>query len=110
MKKFHIGDVLSITTGKMLSPEGIDGVLTILNYITKSNLYNSELIYIIEECRPYLLQQFPELKEETAIDVTPQNWKTYLLTMIEKYGEYLNVKSIQEHKQQNKLNKTAKNT
>jgi hypothetical protein len=65
-KSFHIGDVLSITTGRLVSPEHIDGVYKILNWMTRDNLCTHQLPRVSEECEPWLLRWFPELsKAET---------------------------------------------
>lgn len=37
-KPFNIADVLSITTGRLVSWQGIGGVYTILNHMTGDNL------------------------------------------------------------------------
>ena len=61
MKKFHLGDVLSITTGLLVSPRHIDGVYDILGFITEGNLFTRPLEQVRVECRPYLIEQFPQL-------------------------------------------------
>jgi hypothetical protein len=63
-KKFHIGDVLSITTGLLVSPDHIGGVYNILNYMTRDNLFTHQLGRAADECKPYLLKQFPWLASD----------------------------------------------
>ena len=63
-KKFHIGDVLSITTGLLVSPDHIGGVYQILNYMTRDNLFTHQLGRAADECKPYLLKQFPWLASD----------------------------------------------
>lgn len=60
-KRFHLGDVLSIATGRLVSSRGMDGVYDILNFMTGDSLYTHQLPRACKECRPYLLEQFPEL-------------------------------------------------
>jgi len=60
-KNFHLGDVLSVTTGRLLSPKGIGGVYEILNFMTNDNLYTHQLPRAAEECKPFLFSQFPQL-------------------------------------------------
>ena len=62
-KSFSLGDVLSITTGRLVSERHIDGVYDILNFMTGDNLFTHQLPRAMEECRPFLLKQFPELAE-----------------------------------------------
>ena len=93
-KKFHIGDILSITTGKLVSPERIGGVYKILNYLTGDNLYTHQLPRAIDECRPWLKVQLPYLNDVDASDVNPDNWKRWMKEQVEKYGEYLKIKPL----------------
>jgi hypothetical protein len=62
-KQFHLGDILSITTGKLLSQSKMDGVYNILNFMTGEELYTHQLGRAAEVCRPYLLAYFPEFKD-----------------------------------------------
>ncbi len=61
-KKFHIGDILSITTGRLVSNRHIDGVYDILNFMTGDNLFTHQLPRAAEECRPSLIGQFPQFE------------------------------------------------
>lgn len=60
-KKFHLGDVLTITASCLVSPRGMEGAYDILNFMTGDNLFTHQLPRAAEECRPYLLEQFPQL-------------------------------------------------
>lgn len=60
-KQFHISDVLSITTGRLVSTRHMDGVYDILNFMTGDNLFTHQLPRASDECKPYLLEQFPQL-------------------------------------------------
>jgi hypothetical protein len=55
-RRFHIGDILSITTGKLVSPRLISGVYDILGYMTDDTPYTTQLGRFKEECLPYLEQ------------------------------------------------------
>ena len=56
-RRFHIGDILSITTSSPTSPRGMDGIRDILGYMTDDCPSNTQLGRFAEECRPYLEQQ-----------------------------------------------------
>src|SRR3990167_6769223 len=56
-RRFHIGDVLSITTGRLVSPRGIEGIYDILGYMTDDSPYTTQLGRFAEECLPYLEKQ-----------------------------------------------------
>ena len=61
-RAFPIGDVLSITTGRLVAKEGMGAVYEILNFLTGDNLYTHVLPRAAEFCRPALLKRFPQLK------------------------------------------------
>lgn len=58
---FPLGDILSITTGRLVSPTHMDGVYAILNYMTRDNLFPHQLPRALEQYAPLLLQQHPQL-------------------------------------------------
>lgn len=60
---FHLGDILSITTGKLVSPRHIEGVYDILNFMTDDDLYTHALIRAGDECIAPLLAQHPDLAD-----------------------------------------------
>jgi hypothetical protein len=60
-RDFHIGDVLSITTGRLLAPAGMDAVYRILNHLTGGHLYTHQLPRAADECKPSLIRQHPWL-------------------------------------------------
>lgn len=61
MKEFHISDILSITTGRLVSTRGMQGIYDILNYLTGDNLFTHQLPRASEECEPYLKRNYPKL-------------------------------------------------
>lgn len=76
-KPFHIGDVLSITTGRLVSPRHIGGVYEILNHMTGDNLFTHQLGRAAEACAPILLSDHPWLIEmgadlERRLDAVPE--------------------------------------
>lgn len=60
-RTFHISDVLSITTGKLVSTRHMDGVYDILNFLTQDSLFTHQLPAACDECAPVLLAKHPEL-------------------------------------------------
>lgn len=57
--EFHIGDALSVTTGKLVSPEHIGGVYKILNYMTSDDLFTHAVPRAIDVCKPFLIVAYP---------------------------------------------------
>lgn len=77
-KTFPLGTVLSITTGRMLAPNGISGVYEILNFMTGDSIYTHQIPRVCAECKPVLLKQFPALAEVDVSSVTEENWEAFL--------------------------------
>ena len=67
MKSFHISDVLSVTTGRLVSSRHMDGIYDILNFLTGDNLYTHQLPRAMRECKPWLRSQFPSIMEDSPI-------------------------------------------
>lgn len=96
-RDFHIGDVLSITGDKLVSPRLIEGVYDILNFMTGDNLYTHQLPRAMRECRPYLLQRHPQLADVDESTVTEETWRAWLDEQIARFGETLPVSPLPEH-------------
>lgn len=85
MKQFHISDVLSITTRRLVSSRHMDGIYEILNFLTGDNLFTHQLPRAMRECEPWLKTKFPQLMADSpsmasaikglegTLSVTPQN-------------------------------------
>jgi hypothetical protein len=95
-RKFSLGCVLSVTTGRLLSPKGVDGLYEILNYMTGDNLFTHALPRASKEATPHILRQYPQLADVDASSVTRENWKQWLAEQVAKYGEELELTPIAE--------------
>ena len=93
--KFTLGQVLSITTGKLLCEIG--GMYAILNHMTSDNLYTHQLPRASRECAPHLLKQFPQLTAVNAESVTTENWAAWLHDQVLEYGNEFDVAKLPEH-------------
>ena len=93
-KNFHIGDILSITTGKLVGPNHMDGIYKILDFMTGDELFTGQLPRASEECKPFLLKQMPWLIEISTEEVNQENWETWLAEIVQKYGELHKVEQI----------------
>lgn len=69
-REFHIGCVLSVTTGKLVSPHGMQGVYDILNHLTGDSLFTNQLPRAARWARPLLLATHPQL----AACTPPLHW------------------------------------
>src|SRR5881628_376125 len=61
--KFHIGDLLSVTDGRLLSPDHVAGVHKLLDHMTGDVLMTHQLPLAADAMTPELLQQHPWLKD-----------------------------------------------
>jgi hypothetical protein len=89
-RDFHLGDILSVTTGRLVSPRHIDGVCDILNWMTGDNLFTHQLPRASRECEGPLLAQHPDLAAVEA----PEDFggsreavETWLAEQVAVYGE-----------------------
>jgi hypothetical protein len=64
-KEFSLGDILSVTTERLLSPDGISGFYGVQYFLVETY----KLPMITAKCREYLLRCFPELAKAG----TPEN-------------------------------------
>lgn len=58
---FHIGDILSVTTGRMLSPRGMEGYYDLLDFVTNDHALTTQLPRFAEECKPEIERQLGEI-------------------------------------------------
>lgn len=96
-KLFQLGDILSITTGKLVSKRHMEGVYDILNFMTRDNLFTHQLGRASVECKPALLEQHPQLASVTGDDVTPENFKEWIEAQCAEFGDELLVRQLPEH-------------
>jgi len=93
-RMFDLGDILSVTTGKLVSPRRIEGVSDILGYMTGERLFTHQLDRAREECEPWLLRWHPQLARVIGDDVNGDNWADWLAAEKEFFGESLPVYPI----------------
>ena len=95
-REFDIGDILSITTGRLVSPRGITGVYDILDFIFGSAFMTHELPVAGEHAKPILLEQHPQLSECDASGVDRDTWIDWLAEQKRAFGSPLPVNSTIE--------------
>ncbi len=97
-KSFHLGDILTITTGRLVSPRHMDGVYDVLNWMTGDDLFTHQLPRAMDECQPHLLAQHPDLARIEVPDfdaIRPDRVKAWidewLARMVAVHGEHREV-------------------
>lgn len=96
-KDFDLGDILSITTGRLVSPRKIGGVYDILNYMTGESLFTHQLVRASKTCKPELLRQHPQLADiDTSSICDPETAMKFLGEQKERFGAALSVQPLAE--------------
>lgn len=90
-KQFHLGDILSITTGKLLSKTHMDGIYRIAQHLAGEPVWTHQLGRVMQESKPHLLRQFPALAAIDATGVTPDNHAAWLAQRVAEHGEWFDV-------------------
>jgi len=96
-RTFHLGDVLTVTTGLLLAPRGMEAVYDILNFMTGDDLYTHQLPRARNECASNLLEQHPHLATVEVEGVTPENFAAKLEELTAEYGEAVLVAPLPAH-------------
>lgn len=95
-RSFHLGDILTVTTGKLVSPRHIAAVYDVLNWMTGDNLFTHQLPRAMDECQPHLRAQHPDLAnldvpnfpEGEAAELAVSEW---LAGQVSRFGEFRDV-------------------
>lgn len=65
-KKFHILDVMSITTERIVSMRHMDGIYDILGFMHDASLFTTQLPSAAEAAKPEIFRQHPALLDFEA--------------------------------------------
>jgi hypothetical protein len=87
-RAFDLGDVLSITTGRLVSPRGMDGIYDLLNFMTGDDLMTHQLPRATDECAPKLLEQHPDLAEVPVPEMFggEAHVRSWVAEQVERFG------------------------
>ncbi len=96
-KWFHLGDILTVTTGKFMAPRGVGALYDLLGFMAGESLSTHQLPRVSDECAPRLLEQHPQLaKVQTPPvweqgDVAREDVEKWLAQQVARFGETLPV-------------------
>lgn len=92
-RTFDLGDILSITTGRLVSRRRMEGIYDILSFMTGESLFTHQLGRGMERCAPSLFRQHPGLLTVSIPDkgFTPSTWMPWLTAQKRIHGESLDV-------------------
>lgn len=108
-RDFHIGDILSVTTGKLVSPRLIEGVYDILNFMTGESLFTHQLPRVSREAAPVILRRHPQLADIDTSGANSETWRAWLGEQIARFGEMLPVPkmTVDEHERIDPISELA---
>lgn len=91
----HLGDILSITTGYLVSTGHIAAVHELLDFMTNDRLFSHQLPRAAGECKPELLRQHPDLAviEPPEFRDEAHVW-SWLAEQTDRYGTHREVKPL----------------
>ena len=102
-KRFHLGDLVSVNSGVLVSPNHIGGVYDVVDFVTGQAHMTHQLPRASETVRPWLVQQHPWLTD-VVIDFTipdgasrDEAWlivSTWLEKATAQWGDYHEVESM----------------
>lgn len=61
IREFDLSDILSVTTGVLLSRRHVEGLYDLMGFMTGDSLYTHQLGRAMDSCKPELLRQMPWL-------------------------------------------------
>ena len=92
LKTFHVSDVISASTGVLVSVNGMRGIYSILGYMAGQELFTHELPEVSRQAEKQLTKDFPFLSDlELPKFNTQEDVAAFVAEMVEKHGEYLPV-------------------
>lgn len=90
-KEFDLGDVLSLTTGILVAPRGMEGVYDIASFLAGESLFTHQLVRAFKVFGPELLRQHPQLGAVDASGVDHETALDWLASQERIYGKRLTV-------------------
>lgn len=93
---FALGDILSVTTGRLMSPRGIEAMYDLLGFMVGEPLWTHQLPRACDECTPDLLRQHPQLVDVEVPDEfrDEQHVWEFLAEQVERFGVELPVEPL----------------
>jgi hypothetical protein len=89
---FPLADILSMTTGRLLSRRHMDGIYEIADWMTGDNLMTHQLPRAADVCGPALLDQHPQLRDvQPPASLDAPDLMAWLADTEREHGEELPV-------------------
>jgi hypothetical protein len=86
-KTFHISDILSVTTGRLVSNRHIDGVYDVIGHLVGRPVYTQELVIFLDQSTEEIHNQLKWTREvPEATDEDMRDVPGWLGNLEKKYG------------------------
>ena len=87
-RDFHIGDIITITSGILVSLDHVGGIYNILGWMTGEDLMTHQLTRASRECEDNLRAQHPDLAAVVVPKITCEAEAiTFLASLYPEFGE-----------------------
>lgn len=94
---FPLADILTMTTGRLLTTRGIGAVYDLANWMTGDNLFTHQLPRAADACGPALLAQHPQLTNVAPPeDIDVPDLMAWLTNAEAEHGQELPVAPLPE--------------
>jgi hypothetical protein len=95
-KTFHIGDILSVTDGKLVSPRHVGGLYDLLGWMTREELMTHQLPRAARECEDQLRADHPDLAAIVVPDTinSEMDCLTFLASLEAEHGTHREVRRL----------------
>lgn len=94
MREFSLGAILSLYTGILCAPSGMDGLYRLSSFMTGDSVMTHQLPRIMDEARPYLEEQMPWLREIDADRLLGKESPAEVERLVAKYGKWHTVRPM----------------
>jgi hypothetical protein len=97
VQSFHIGDILSVVTGRLVSPDGFSSTQQFLEHLAGESVGTHQCGRVADEAGPWLRKQFPELAtiEVPKLD-SEQAYGDWLQGVADQLGSHRDVLQFPE--------------
>jgi hypothetical protein len=103
MKTFTLGQVLTVTSGKMLCEGGMKDLYEILNYLTGDEIYTHQIPSALDQCRPYVLSSYPFIETIDVSGINRANFIESISDMKMRHGNKFALDEIPHGEQRQRL-------
>ena len=83
---FDFGTILSITTGRLLAPNGFSDVNDLINFLMDDDVTETGCVFVSDKIKAEVLRQHPFLKDISTYGLNKDNWQTWINDVGKIYG------------------------